>query len=536
MPVSIASNALGIPLLSVVLFLPGVVGLLIALGFGTDSQVRVVSLLAAAVDLVLALFLLGKFEWSGSTYGAMWVFQFDHQHSWVTSLGITYWVGVDGISVYLVALTTLIFAVALFAATYMIAMRLRLFLMFMLFLETAVLGVFTSLNLFLFFVFWEAMLIPCYFLLGIWGEQRRIYATMKFLIYTIAGSFLMLVGIFYLWSQRGTLDMVGPNGLIAHPVSGAAQTWLFLAFGLAFAIKIPIWPFHTWAPTAYAESPIPFAIVLSGILSKAGIFGFLRYCLPLFPDASRQFGGLVSILAIIGMLYAAGLALVQTDIKRIVAYASVSHMNLMALGIFAFNVTAFNGVVLQMINHSVIITGLFLAVAFIASRTGTRTLADLGGLGRHRPWLMWLFFVFILAGLDLPGMGSFAGEFLILIGVFRENAWYSAVAALTVILAAWYMIRFFQDTMNGPVTVAPQSTASTAQDPETTAYQFPVRRRLLPGDLVRREGLLMVPLLLLVLYIGVQPDILMKRMNPTTTPLTALVQSRSAGTPLVQGR
>jgi NADH-quinone oxidoreductase subunit M len=536
MPASLVTNALGIPLLSLVLFLPGIVASLIALGFGTDVQARVASSVTVVANLILALFLLAKFEWTGGTYGSRWVFQFEHHHDWISTLGITYWIGVDGISVFLVALTTLIFAVAVLAATYMIAMRLRLFLMFMLFLETAVLGVFVSLNLFLFFVFWEAMLIPCYFLLGIWGEERRVYATMKFLIYTIAGSFLMLVGIFYLWAQRGTLDMVGPNGLIAHPVSASAQNWLFLAFGIAFAIKLPIWPFHTWAPTAYAESPIPFGIVLSGILSKAGVFGFLRYCLPLFPAASRQFATLISILAIIGMLYAAALALVQTDIKRIVAYASVSHMNLMALGIFAFNPTAIDGVVLQMINHSVIITGLFLAVAFIASRTGTRVLTELGGLGRGRPWLMWLFFVFILAGLDLPGMGSFAGEFLILAGVFRENAWFSTVAALSVILAAWYMIRFFQDSMNGPVTAAPQQVAVVAEDRERTEYQFPVRRHLLPGDLLPRETMLFVPLILLVLYIGVQPDTLTRRMNPTTSPLSTLVKPPAGNQALGGGR
>jgi NADH-quinone oxidoreductase subunit M len=536
MPASVVTNSLGIPLLSLVLFLPGIVALLIALGFGTDAQARIASSVTVVANLILALFLLAKFEWLGNTYGSNWAFQFEHKHDWIDSLGITYWIGVDGISVFLVALTTLIFAVAVLAATYMIAMRLRLFLMFMLFLETAVLGVFVSLNLFLFFVFWEAMLIPSYFLLGIWGEERRVYATMKFFIYTVAGSFLMLVGIFYLWAQRGTLDMVGPNGLIAHPVSSSAQTWLFLAFGIAFAIKLPIWPFHTWAPTAYTESPVPFGIVLAGILSKAGVFGFLRYCLPLFPAASRQFAALISILAIIGMLYAACLALVQSDIKRIVAYASVSHMNLMALGIFAFNPTSIDGVVVQMINHSMIITGLFLTVAFITSRTGTRMLRDLGGLGRGRPWLMWLFFVFILAGLDLPGMGSFAGEFLILAGVFLENAWFSSIAAITVILAAWYMIRFFQDSMNGPVTAVPQQVGAVIQDRDQTEYQFPVRRRLLSGDLLPREAALFVPLILLILYIGVQPNTLTSRMNPTTTPLSSLVRSHIGTQALGGGR
>jgi NADH-quinone oxidoreductase subunit M len=383
------------------------------------------------------------------------------------------------------------------AASYMIAERLKSFMVFMLFLETAVLGVFMSINLFLFFVFWEAMLIPSYFLLGIWGEERRVYATTKFVVYTVAGSFLMLVGVFYLWAQTQTLDMVGPNGLIAHPVSSTAQTWLFLAFGLAFAIKIPIWPFHTWAPTAYTESPAPFLLVLAGILSKAGAFGFIRYNLPLFPVASRQLAGLVSVLAIIGMLYAATLALVQTDTKRVVAYSSISHMNLIALGIFALNGTGLDGSVLQMINHSVIITGLFLAVVFIAARSGTRLIPRMGG--------------------------------------FKANAWFSSIAALTVILAAWYMIRLFQTTMNGPPTTPSQPEATTDDDIHTV-YQYPVVRRLIRGDIFPREALLWIPLIPLIFYIGIQPDSLTTRMNPTTNQVTTLVHQHNNVTNLGAGR
>ncbi|MGI8967572.1 MAG: complex I subunit 4 family protein, partial [Chloroflexota bacterium] len=297
------------------------------------------------------------------------------------------------------------------------------------------------------------------------------------------------------------------------------------AFGIAFAIKLPLWPFHTWAPIAYSEAPFPVVIVLAGILSKAGAFGFLRYCLPLFPDASRNFAGLVSILAIIGMLYAAGIALVQTDIKRLVAYSSISHMNLIVLGIFALNATAFDGSVLQMINHSVIITGLFLSVAYIVARTGSRSLTDMGGLGKRWPVFMWVFFVFVLAGLDFPGLSSFAGEFLILAGVFKANAFYSAIAALIVILAAWYMIRFFQYTMNGPLTASPAQVAVVHDEPDRTVYQFPVMQRLLSRDLLPRELGLLVPLILLIVYIGIQPDPLTARMNNTTNSISTQVHS-----------
>ncbi|MGH2408972.1 MAG: complex I subunit 4 family protein, partial [Chloroflexota bacterium] len=327
----------------------------------------------------------------------------------------------------------------------------------------------------------------------------------------------------------------GPHGLIAHPASETAQTWLFLAFAFAFAIKLPLFPFHTWAPAVYAESPIPVTIIIAGILSKAGAFGFLRYCLPLFPDASRHFAGFMEIMAIIGMIYAAVLALVQTDVKRLVAYSSISHMNIIALGIFSLNATGFDGSVLQMVNHSVIISGLFLFVAYLVARTGTRNLREMGGLGRRWPVFMWVFLVFVLAGLDLPGLGSFSGEFLILIGAFKFNSWYAAVAALTVILAAWYMIRLFQNTMNGPVTARPEAGSEQAEAPDRTVYQFPVLRRLLSGDLLPREGMLLVPLLILVFYIGIQPDGLTARMNSTTNPISSIVHHASPPSGVVLG-
>lgn len=536
------TNALGFPLLTIVLFLPAAVGTVIA-GFMNDQRrIKIAAAGSVVINFVLAMIVLGKFELGGSS--SQWVFQFSDRHDWISALGISYLLGVDGVAVLLVGLTTLMMAIAVIAGTYMIADRIKLFFVFMLYLETGVLGVFMSANLFLFYVFWEAMLIPMYFLLGMWGEQRRVYATTKFVVYTIFGSFLMLVGIFYLWVKAGTLDMVSHGttaGLIARlsaqPLSSSEQTILFLAFAIAFAIKLPLWPFHTWAPTAYSEAPIPVVIALAGILSKAGAFGFIRYCLPLFPEAARSWAGFISILAIIGILYGAVLALVQTDIKRLVAYSSISHMNLIVLGIFALNQTGIDGSVLQMINHSVIISGLFLAVAFIVARTGTRTITEMGGLGERWPWLMWLFFVFVLAGLDLPGLGSFSGEFLILAGVFKANAWFSTIAALTVILAAWYMIRFFQGTMNGPVSASPAQVAMTAEEPKRTPYEFPVLRRLIGTDLVPREALLLVPLIALILYIGIQPDSLTTRINPTSDPVSAIVHHRPpASTGLGGGR
>jgi NADH-quinone oxidoreductase subunit M len=520
-----ATNSLGIPLVSIILFIPTAAATVCWL-VNDARAVRIISVAAALIDFALAVFLLVKFEIPGGVSPG-WTFQFADHRSWISTIGVSYWVGVDGVSIFLTTLATLMMAVAILATTFMVADRQRMFLILMLFLETAIIGVFVSLNLFLFFVFWEAMLIPSYFLLGVWGEERRVYATMKFVVYTVLGSFLMLVGIFFLWSQTGTLDMVGPHGLVANPVSQSAQNWLFLVFGLAFAIKTPLFPFHTWAPTAYSESPVPFLIALAGVLSKAGAFGFIRYSLPLFPAAAHQWQAPVSVLAIIGLLYASGLALVQTDIKRLVAYSSVSHMNLIVLGIFSLNPTGLDGSVLQMVNHSIIISGLFLAVAYIFARTGTRFLNEMGGLGERWPWLMWLFFVFVLAGLDLPGLGSFAGEILIFLGVFAENAWFAVIGAVVVIMAAWYMIRFFQDTMNGPVTVSGDEVAVISEQPNRTAYQYPVLRRLIPGDLLPGEVALFVPLILLIIYIGVQPYTLTHRINPTMQPVAALVNRGS---------
>lgn len=528
-------NTLHFPFLSIILFIPAAAGM-VCMFLEEVRQIRIVAAVAVVLDFILAMVLLALFEITRAPAGPHWVFQFADRLDWVVSLGITYWVGVDGISVFLVGLTTLIMAIAVLAAVFMINDRVKSFMVFMLFLQTGILGVFVSINLFLFYVFWEAMLIPMYFLLGMWGEEGRVYATMKFMVYTIFGSFLMLVAIFYLWAQTGTLDMAGPNGLIAHPVSPDAQTWLFLAFFLAFAIKMGIWPFHTWAPTAYTAAAVPVVIPLAGILSKAGAFGLLRYCLPLFPDASRNLAELVWVLAVIGLLYAALMALVQRDIKRLVSYASISHMNLIALGIFALNATGFDGSVLQMINHSVIITGLFLAVAYIAARTGTRLLPEMGGLGARWPLLMWLFFVFVLAGLDLPGLSSFAGEFLILAGLFRANAWFSAVAALVTILAAWYMIRFFQNSMNGAEMATPEEREEVEENLGHTVYEFPLVRRLIHVDLTPKEVALFVPLILLILYIGIQPDPLTARMNPTTDQLTSLVHTITSVPGLGGGR
>lgn len=527
------TNALHFPLLSIILFLPGVVGVLLALFIEGVRPVRLIAAVTVVIDFLLAMFLIVRFA-TGSA-GSGWVFQFADKHDWIPSLGITYWVGVDGPALFLVGLTTLIMAIAVFAGNFMIDDRVRSFTVFMLVLETGILGVFMALNVFLFYVFWEAMLIPVYFLLGMWSEERGWAPTMKFIVYTILGSFLMLVAIFYLNVTAGTLDMPGPSGLIAHPLSAGVQTWLFLGFALAFAIKLPLFPFHTWAPDAYGSAPVPVVIALAGILSKAGAFGFLRYCLPLFPSAAHSFGGLLSVLAIIGLLYAALLALVQTDIKRLVAYSSISHMNLILLGIFALNATGMDGAVLQMVNHSVIISALFLTVAYIVARTGTRSLREMGGLGERWPVLMWLFFIFVLAGLDLPGLSSFAGEFLILAGLFKANVWFSGVAALVVILAAWYMIRFFQRTMNGPPAASPGQVAVVAEQPDRTVYQFPVARRLLGNDLLPREIALLVPLILLVLYLGVQPDPFTTRLNPTTTQVSTLVHNRGPGAVPVRG-
>ena len=416
-------------------------------------------------------------------------FQFEEVARWMPTLGVSYHIGIDGISLLLVLLTTFLTPLALASAWHAIEDRTKEFVITVLLLETGMLGVFVSLDLFLFYVFWEAMLIPMYLIIGVWGGRNRVYAAVKFVLYTMVGSVLMLVAILALYYQHGG----GHRHLHLRPARrsrasccrpGTAQNLMFLAFALAFAIKVPLFPFHTWLPDAHVEAPTAGSVILAGVLLKMGTYGFLRFCLPLFPDATYDFAPLVFALAVIGIVYGALVSTVQPDLKKLVAYSSVSHLGFVMLGLFALNQQGLVGGVIQMVNHGLSTGALFLLVGMIYERRHTRLIADFGGLWAVIPAFSALFLVVSLSSLGLPGLNGFVGEFLMLVGAFQVNPWLAAVATTGIIFAAVYLLWMYQRVIFGEVT-------------------HEENRRL--TDLSLREWAVLVPLLVLIVWIGVYP-------------------------------
>jgi NADH-quinone oxidoreductase subunit M len=376
---------------------------------------------------------------------------------------------------------------------------------FMLLLESGIIGVFLSTNLFLFYIFWELMLIPAYFLVGSWGGEHRIYAAIKFVLYTSIGSLLMLAGVialgYYHQQLVGGAYTLDLGILLTGKLSPGIQTWLFLAFAAAFVIKIPFVPFHSWLPDAYSEAPAPVTAMLAGAMTKTGAYGFLRYCIPLFPNAVHTLAPLFNVLAVISILYCAVLALVQNDIKRLLGYSSISHLGIIMLGMLAFNVQGVEGSVLQMVNHGITITALFLIAGFIEARTGTRRLSDFGGLAARIPVLAAVLLIACLSSLGLPGLNSFAGEFLALLGAFHSSAVFGLLGTAVIVPAAWYMVRFFQGIMLGPL--------------QKEGVVGSLLRKGTLSDIELGEFMTILPLLLLIFYIGFQPYPLTFLMEPS---------------------
>ena len=489
-------------LLSVTTFLP-LVGALVLLVGGralSDNAAKAVALLTSLAAFIASLAILGRFN------GSFGGFQLVEQAAWVKSVGLSYLVGIDGVSLWMVLLTTFLFPVAILAS-WKTDKDVRLYMVAMLGLETAVLGSFVALDLLLFFVFFEAILVPMYLLIGGWGGERRIYAAIKFFLFTMAGSAFLLLGIVFLYSSAGhilgagTFDLRQLNSAAASlPV--ATARWLFLAFFVAFAVKVPLFPFHTWLPDAHTEAPTAGSVLLAGVLLKVGTYGLIRFNLALFPEASKYFATFVSVLAVIGIVYGAVCALIQTDIKRLVAYSSVSHLGFVVLGIFALTTQAFTGGVLQMVNHGLATGALFLLVGMVYERTHTRDLGRLGGLASVTPWLAGMFLFAVIASVGLPGLNSFVGEFLVIVGTFAVSHWFGSVAALAVILSAIYLLWSYQRMAYGPV-----------HD----------EHKGLP-DLSLREVVVLVPVLSLLLVFGVYPKLLTDRIDPTTRAVIAHVQ------------
>jgi NADH-quinone oxidoreductase subunit M len=432
--------------------------------------------------------------------------QFVEQRSWLPAYGISYHVGVDGLSLWLIVLTTFLTPLGLLGSWTSIEKRVREFNVFILLLEAGMLGVFFALDLFLFYVFWEAMLIPMYFLIGIWGYERRIYAAIKFFLYTMAGSVLMLVGFIVLYRATGvrSFDLAA---LAARPVDPALQAWLFAAFALAFAIKVPMWPFHTWLPDAHVEAPTAGSVILAGVLLKMGGYGFLRLAFPLFPVAAVRFAPWIGVLAVVGIVYGALVSLVQADLKKLVAYSSVSHLGFVMLGVASFTTTAVVGSVYQMLNHGISTGALFFMVGMLSERRHTRAIAEFGGLKNVMPWFSAMFLLICLSSIAVPGFNGFVGEFLILIGSWRFSPVLVACASLGVILAAGYVLWMVQRVLYGEV-----------HNPENAS---------LP-DLSAREGVVLVPLAALALFMGVASPLFTRAIEPTVDALVRNVRFHAA--------
>jgi NADH-quinone oxidoreductase subunit M len=491
--------ALKFHLLSLLILLPVAGALLVAL---TRRESRTLQK-AIGLAVSLAAFALSLLLVSG--FRDVAGMQFIEKRPWIPAWGISYHVGIDGLSLWLVILTTFLTPLCLLGSWSSIETRVREFVLFMLLLEAGMIGVFVALDLFLFYVFWEAMLIPMYFLIGIWGHERRVYAAVKFFLYTFAGSVLMLVAFLVLYSAAGIGTFDIPR-LVEVPVDPSLQTWLFLACALAFAIKVPMWPFHTWLPDAHVEAPTAGSVILAGVLLKMGGYGFLRLAIPLFPDAAMHFAPLVGVLAVVGIVYGALVSLVQPDLKKLVAYSSVSHLGFVMLGIAAFTTTGVVGSVYQMLNHGISTGALFFLVGMLYDRRHTRQIAEFGGLRTVMPWFFAVFLLISLSSIAVPGFNGFVGEFLILVGSWTFSPWMVAVASLGVILAAGYVLWMVKRVFYGEVT-----------NP---------KNRDLP-DLSLREATVLVPLVALALFMGVASPLFTRRIEPAADALVRQVRERT---------
>ena len=497
-------------ILTVLTFFPifGMFALLLLKG-DDHVWIRRLALVTSIIEFILSLFLLRGFDLGNGGY------QLEEFHNWIPSLEIHYHMGVDGISLFLILLTTFLTPLAVLCSWKSIQSHVKEFFAMLLVLETGMIGVFCSLDLFLFFVFWEVMLIPMYFLIGVWGHGRKIYAALKFILYTMIGSILMLVAI--LWLYRITAVAGSPtfdvsqiqslltSGSIVLPAR--TEYLLFGAFFLAFAIKVPLFPLHTWLPDAHTEAPTAGSVMLAGVLLKMGTYGMLRFCLPLFPDAARHFAPAIAALAIIGIIYGALVAMVQVDLKRLVAYSSVSHLGFVVLGIFAFHQISVQGAVYQMLNHGISTGALFLCVGMLYDRRHTHLISEFGGLATPMPALaaMYLFSCFASAG--LPMLNGFIGEFLILLGTFQRHAAWASWAALGVIFSSVYLLWSYQRVFFGSIT----------QD----------KNGLLP-DLDARERGILIVMAALILYMGIGSVFFTRRTEVSTQNVLQQMQRSEA--------
>jgi NADH-quinone oxidoreductase subunit M len=491
-----------LPILSILIFLPIVgIGILLILDRKRHKGLKITTLAICVVEFLVSLPLWFDFN---SQTAAM---QFVERREWMPTYGISYYVGIDGFSLLLIMLTTFLTPLCVLATWEDIQVRVKEFMVCLLALMSGMIGVFVSLDLFLFYVFWEVMLIPMYLLIGVWGNPaRRVYAAIKFFLFTMFGSLLMLVAILVLYFHYGkttgtyTFDLLKLYG-VSIPFN--MQFWMFLAFGLAFAIKVPMFPFHTWLPDAHTEAPTVGSVILAAVLLKMGTYGFLRFNMPLFTEAAHYFVPLFSILAVIGIVYGALVSMVQKDLKRLIAFSSVSHLGFVMLGLFTFTMPGVQGGIIQMINHGLSTGALFLIVGTIYERRHTRLISEFGGLCTPMPVFAIIFMIVTLSSIGLPGLNGFVGEFLILLGTFQTNKIYATIAATGVIFAACYMLWMFQRVVFGQVTNDKNKDLK---------------------DLSWREIAIFAPLILFIIWIGVYPSTFLDKTKASTENFVAMME------------
>ncbi len=490
------------PILSTVTFLP-LVGVLLILFVRDESEnarknIRMIALWTTIITFVISLFIWAGFD--NSQAG----FQFVEKHEWLDS-GISYHMGVDGISMLFVILTTFLMPLCILASWESIQKRVKAYMIAFLILETLMIGVFCALDIVLFYVFFEAGLIPMFIIIGVWGGKRRVYASFKFFLYTLLGSVLMLLAIMAMFYQSGTTDI--PT-LLKHDFPVSMQTWLWLAFFASFAVKMPMWPVHTWLPDAHVEAPTAGSVILAGILLKMGGYGFLRFSLPMFPDASAYFAPFVFTLSVVAIIYTSLVALMQEDMKKLIAYSSVAHMGFVTMGIFALNQEGIQGSLFQMLSHGLVSGALFLCVGVIYDRLHTREIEAYGGLVNNMPKYAVAFLIFTMANVGLPGTSGFVGEFLTMLGAFRVNTWVAVFAATGVILSASYALWLYRKIIFGAL------------------VKDSLKSML---DLSAREKAILYPLIVLIVFFGVYPapvfDATAQSVKALVTDVTASIGS-----------
>jgi NADH-quinone oxidoreductase subunit M len=487
------------PILSLMTFLPLIGAFFIMLIRGAPDIVarnaKYAALYTSGFVFALSVYMLMNFD------GHSPDFQFTEKLEWLPGLNISYRMGVDGISVYFVALSAFLTPICVLASWHSIEKRVKEYMIAFLVLETFMIGTFCALDAILFYVFFEAVLIPMFLIIGVWGGQRRVYSAFKFFLYTLLGSVLMLVALLTLYFKAGTADI---TTLIANPVGRDLQMWLFLAFFASFAVKMPMWPVHTWLPDAHVEAPTAGSVILAGVLLKMGGYGFLRFSIPMFPEAAEYFAPMIFWLSVVAIIYTSLVALVQEDMKKLIAYSSVAHMGFVTLGIFTRTVQGMDGAVFQMLSHGIISAALFLCVGVVYDRLHTREIGRYGGLVKNMPKYATLFMIFMLGSVGLPGTSGFVGEFLSLLGAFQADTVIAAFATTGVIFGAAYMLVLYRRVVFGP-----QDNPDAAMMP----------------DLNRREYLILAPLAALVIILGVFPGTVMKNIEPSVLKVISQYQN-----------